>query len=47
MYLACDAWLRRGVLQDVGVEFHTATPALFGVKEFVPPPVLAALSKRR
>jgi sulfide:quinone oxidoreductase len=37
MYLACDAWLRRGVLQDVAVEFHTATPVLFGVKEFVPP----------
>jgi sulfide:quinone oxidoreductase len=37
MYLACDAWLRRGVLQDVAVESHTATPVLFGVKEFVPP----------
>jgi sulfide:quinone oxidoreductase len=37
MYLACDAWSRRGVLQDVVVEFHTATPALFGVKEFVRP----------
>ncbi|HEX6114894.1 MAG TPA: TIGR01244 family sulfur transferase [Geminicoccaceae bacterium] len=37
MYLACDAWLRRGVLQDVAVEFHTAAPVLFGVKEFVPP----------
>jgi sulfide:quinone oxidoreductase len=37
MYLACDAWRRRGVLQDVAVEFHTAAPVLFGVKEFVPP----------
>jgi sulfide:quinone oxidoreductase len=37
MYLACDAWRRRGVLTDVAVEFHTATPVLFGVKEFVPP----------
>jgi sulfide:quinone oxidoreductase len=37
MYLACDAWRRRGVLPDVAVEFHTATPVLFGVKEFVPP----------
>ncbi len=37
MYLACDAWQRRGVLKDVAVEFHTATPTLFGVKEFVPP----------
>ena len=36
MYLACDAWRRRGVLPDVAVEFHTATPVLFGVKEFVP-----------
>ena len=32
MYLACDAWRRRGVLADVAVEFHTATPVLFGVK---------------
>ncbi len=37
MYLACDAWQRRGVLPNVAVEFHTATPVLFGVKEFVPP----------
>jgi sulfide:quinone oxidoreductase len=37
MYLACDHWLRRGVLQDIEVAFHTATPVLFGVKEFVPP----------
>jgi sulfide:quinone oxidoreductase len=25
------------VLQDLAVEFHTAAPVLFGVKEFVPP----------
>ncbi len=37
MYLACDHWLRRGVLGDIEVEFHTAAPVLFGVKEFVPP----------
>ncbi len=37
MYLACDHWLRRGVLGEIEVEFHTATPVLFGVKEFVPP----------
>jgi sulfide:quinone oxidoreductase len=37
MYLACDAWQRCGVLQDIAVEFHTATQVLFGVKEFVPP----------
>jgi sulfide:quinone oxidoreductase len=37
MYLACDAWRRRGLLSDIAVEFHTAAPVLFGVKEFVPP----------
>lgn len=37
MYLACDYWRRRGLLSDIAVEFHTAAPVLFGVKEFVPP----------
>ncbi|MBM3097937.1 TIGR01244 family phosphatase [Gluconobacter cerinus] len=37
MYLASDAWRRRGVLKNISVEFNTATPGLFGVKEFVPP----------
>jgi sulfide:quinone oxidoreductase len=37
LYLACDHWRRRGVLPDIAVEFRTAAPALFGVKEFVPP----------
>ena len=37
MYLACDHWRRRGLLSDIAVEFHTAAPVLFGVKEFVPP----------
>lgn len=37
MYLACDAWRRRGVLTDISVAFDTATPALFGVPAFVPP----------
>ncbi|GBQ43617.1 FAD/NAD(P)-binding oxidoreductase [Komagataeibacter sucrofermentans] len=37
MYLACDAWRRRGLGDNINVSFHTATPGLFGVKEFVPP----------
>jgi sulfide:quinone oxidoreductase len=37
MYLACDHWRRKGVLDNVDVAFNTATPVLFGVKEFVPP----------
>ncbi len=36
MYLACDAWKRRGVLKDVEVEFHNAGGVIFGVKEYVP-----------
>lgn len=36
MYLACDAWRRRGLADNINVSFHTATPGLFGVKEFVP-----------
>ncbi|MBB2205288.1 bifunctional protein tyrosine phosphatase family protein/NAD(P)/FAD-dependent oxidoreductase [Gluconacetobacter takamatsuzukensis] len=36
MYLACDAWRRRGILNDMRVGFDTATPALFGVAPFVP-----------
>lgn len=36
MYLSCDHWKKRGVLKDIEVEFHTATPGLFGVKDFVP-----------
>ena len=36
MYLACDAWRRRGILKDVDVTFHNAGGALFGVKEYVP-----------
>ena len=36
MYLACDAWTRRGVLKDIEVEFHNAGGALFGVKDYVP-----------
>jgi len=36
MYLACDAWRRRGVLKDIEVAFHNAGGALFGVKDYVP-----------
>lgn len=36
MYLACDAWRRRGILGDVNVEFHNAGGVLFGVKDYVP-----------
>ena len=36
MYLACDAWKRRGVLKDIEVEFHNAGGVIFGVQEYVP-----------
>lgn len=36
MYLACDAWKRRGVLKNIEVEFHNAGGVIFGVKEYVP-----------
>ncbi|MEK0085925.1 TIGR01244 family sulfur transferase [Benzoatithermus flavus] len=36
MYLACDHWLRRGVLPGIEVEFLTAGAVLFGVKDYVP-----------
>jgi sulfide:quinone oxidoreductase len=36
MYLSGDAWLRRGVLKDVEIEFNTAGGVLFGVKDYVP-----------
>ncbi|MAK61922.1 MAG: TIGR01244 family phosphatase [Ponticaulis sp.] len=36
MYLACDAWLRRGFLNNIDVEFHNAGGALFGVADYVP-----------
>ncbi|RBM08572.1 NAD(P)/FAD-dependent oxidoreductase [Novacetimonas cocois] len=36
MYLACDAWRRRGISDNIAVSFHTATPSLFGVKDYVP-----------
>ena len=36
MYLACDAWRRRGVLNDIDVSFHNAGGVLFGVQDYVP-----------
>lgn len=36
MYLAGHHWERSGQLKDVDIEFHTATPAIFGVAAFVP-----------
>lgn len=37
MYLSCSLWEKAGVLGNIDVQFHTAGPALFGVKEYVPP----------
>ncbi|MDH5480006.1 MAG: bifunctional protein tyrosine phosphatase family protein/NAD(P)/FAD-dependent oxidoreductase [Nitrosomonas sp.] len=37
MYLACDHWERVGCLDQIDVEFDTATAVLFGVADFVPP----------
>ncbi len=36
MYMACDAWQRRGVLKDIDVSFHNAGGVLFGVQDYVP-----------
>jgi sulfide:quinone oxidoreductase len=36
MYLACDHWLRAGVLGDIAVEFRNAGAVLFGVADYVP-----------
>lgn len=36
MYLSCDAWQRRGVLDRIDVQFHNAGAVLFGVKDYVP-----------
>ncbi|WP_321854880.1 TIGR01244 family sulfur transferase [Paraburkholderia tropica] len=37
MYLACDHWMKRGVLSKIKVEFDLAGAVLFGVPTFVPP----------
>lgn len=36
MYLASHTWEKQSRLKDFNIAFHTATPALFGVPEFVP-----------
>jgi sulfide:quinone oxidoreductase len=36
MYLACDHWLRAGVLGGIDVEFCNAGAVLFGVADYVP-----------
>lgn len=37
MYLSADHWRRAGRLREIGIDLFTATPSLFGVKEYVPP----------
>ena len=36
MYLSGDAWIRRGVLKDIDIQFNNAGGVLFGVKDYVP-----------
>jgi sulfide:quinone oxidoreductase len=36
MYLSADAWLRRGVLKNIDINFNNAGGVLFGVKDYVP-----------
>ncbi len=36
MYLSGDAWFRRGVLEDMDIQFMNAGGVLFGVKDYVP-----------
>ncbi|WP_424934574.1 TIGR01244 family sulfur transferase [Amaricoccus macauensis] len=36
MYLSGDAWFRRGVLNDIDIQFMNAGGVLFGVKDYVP-----------
>lgn len=36
MYLSCDVWREAGVLNNINVDFCTATPGLFGVADYVP-----------
>lgn len=37
MYLSCDHWRKKGLLDSISVEFNLAAPVLFGVATFVPP----------
>ncbi len=36
MYLSADKWSRRGVLQNIDIQFNNAGGVLFGVKDYVP-----------
>ncbi len=36
LYLSGDAWVRRGVLKDIDIQFMNAGGVLFGVKDYVP-----------
>ncbi|WP_209504379.1 MULTISPECIES: bifunctional protein tyrosine phosphatase family protein/NAD(P)/FAD-dependent oxidoreductase [unclassified Ruegeria] len=36
LYLSGDAWFRRGVLEDIDIQFMNAGGVLFGVKDYVP-----------
>ena len=36
MYLSCHRWESAGLLGQMDVQFHTATPSLFGVAAYVP-----------
>lgn len=36
MYLSCDEWLAKGVLDKIDVQFHNAGAVLFGVGAYVP-----------
>nr|WP_291896511.1 bifunctional protein tyrosine phosphatase family protein/NAD(P)/FAD-dependent oxidoreductase [Maricaulis sp.] len=36
LYLSGDAWTRRGVIDDIEIEFCNAVGVLFGVKDYVP-----------
>jgi sulfide:quinone oxidoreductase len=36
MYLSADHWKRQGRLGAIDISFHTATPGLFGVADYVP-----------
>ena len=36
MYLSCSHWERQQLLGEIDVEFHTAVPTLFGVRDYVP-----------
>lgn len=36
MYLSGDAWFKRGVLNNIDIQFNNAGGVLFGVKDYVP-----------